>query len=94
MCTASHLPTQTVCVSSRHLDTLCSVPPQSIYFGLPDERCRQLILKQYAQQLSDAERGLLAARSGGLSGRDLRDVCEHTERRWASKVSWVMVPWW
>ncbi|GFR42509.1 hypothetical protein Agub_g3400 [Astrephomene gubernaculifera] len=55
-------------------------------FGLPDTACRQLILKQYAQQLSDADLALLAERTPGMSGRDLRDVCEHTERRWASKI--------
>ncbi len=50
--------------------------------------CRHMILKQYAQQLSDPELKQLAERTGGMSGRDLRDVCEHTERRWASKVRW------
>ncbi|KAG2449715.1 hypothetical protein HYH02_005242 [Chlamydomonas schloesseri] len=55
-------------------------------FGLPDAECRKLILKQYAQQLSDGELGQLAERTPGMSGRDLRDVCEHTERRWASKI--------
>ncbi|PNW70589.1 hypothetical protein CHLRE_17g726150v5 [Chlamydomonas reinhardtii] len=55
-------------------------------FGLPDAACRKLILKQYAQQLSDSELGQLAERTPGMSGRDLRDVCEHTERRWASKI--------
>ncbi|EFJ53049.1 hypothetical protein VOLCADRAFT_115636 [Volvox carteri f. nagariensis] len=57
-----------------------------ITFGLPDTACRQLILRQYAQQLSDSEVVQLAERTGGMSGRDLRDVCEHTERRWASKI--------
>lgn len=47
---------------------------------------RQQILKQYAQHLTDADLAALAGRTGGMSGRDLRDVCEHTERRWASKV--------
>ncbi|GLC34025.1 hypothetical protein PLESTM_000145300 [Pleodorina starrii] len=55
-------------------------------FGLPDTDCRRLILRQYAQQLSEGELGQLAERTSGMSGRDLRDVCEHTERRWASKI--------
>ena len=54
--------------------------------GLPDDRCRLLILKQYAQQLTDVELAQLASSTHGLSGRDLRDVCEMTERRFASKV--------
>ena len=28
----------------------------------------------------------LAEATPGLSGRDLRDVAEHTERRWASRI--------
>ncbi|KXZ51704.1 hypothetical protein GPECTOR_11g153 [Gonium pectorale] len=55
-------------------------------FDLPDQECRRLILRQYAQQLSDPELAQLAGRTDGMSGRDLRDVCEHTERRWASKI--------
>ena len=47
---------------------------------------RQLILRQYAQQLDDAALGRLAGATGGMSGRDLRAVGETTERRWASKV--------
>ena len=26
----------------------------------------------------------------GLSGRDIRDVCEEAERQWAAKVRWVL----
>ncbi|GLI66086.1 hypothetical protein VaNZ11_009808 [Volvox africanus] len=55
-------------------------------FGIPDAACRQLILRQYAKQLEDSELAQLAERTVGMSGRDLRDVCEHTERRWASKI--------
>jgi hypothetical protein len=29
---------------------------------------------------------VLAARTPGMSGRDLRDICEQAERRWASKI--------
>ncbi|KAF5829606.1 P-loop containing nucleoside triphosphate hydrolase protein [Dunaliella salina] len=59
----------------------------SITFGVPDESCRALILKQYAQQLNPKELQQLAAAAGpSTSGRDLRDLCEHAERRWASKI--------
>ncbi|MEW5311047.1 MAG: hypothetical protein WDW38_002793 [Sanguina aurantia] len=57
-----------------------------VTFGLPDEQCRGLILKRYARQLADADVEELARRTGGLSGRDLRDVCDHTERVWAAKI--------
>ena len=56
-------------------------------FGLPDEKERQAILQRYARHLKDSELEVLARSTGDLSGRDLRDVAEHTERRWASKVS-------
>jgi hypothetical protein len=46
----------------------------------------------YAKQLGDAELDSLARATPGLSGRDLRDVCEATERRWASKVQTFCKP--
>lgn len=48
--------------------------------------CRQKILAQYAQQLSDKNLATLSEVCLGMSGRDLRDVCESAERRVASKV--------
>eukprot|EP01026_Neomeris_dumetosa_P030998 TRINITY_DN2465_c0_g1_i9.p1 TRINITY_DN2465_c0_g1~~TRINITY_DN2465_c0_g1_i9.p1 ORF type:complete len:253 (-),score=37.17 TRINITY_DN2465_c0_g1_i9:195-953(-) len=57
-----------------------------ITFDLPDAQCRADILLQYAQHLSDVERQQLALVTVGMSGRDLRDVCEDAERRWASKI--------
>ena len=63
----------------------------SIAFGLPDEACRRDIVRQYARHLRDAELQTLAQATPGLSGRDIRDLAECAERRWASKVSsgWV-----
>jgi len=49
-------------------------------------RCRQEILQTYAQQLSGDDLEKLAAATPGMSGRDLRDVAEQAERRWASKA--------
>jgi SpoVK/Ycf46/Vps4 family AAA+-type ATPase len=49
-------------------------------------RGRAEILKQYARHLSDAEVLALAAATPGMAGRDLKDVCEQAERRWASKI--------
>lgn len=48
--------------------------------------CRADILKQYARHLSDAEVLAVASATPGMAGRDLKDVCEQAERRWASKV--------
>lgn len=55
-------------------------------FGLPDEACRAEILKLYAKHLSQEDIAGVAAATTGLAGRDLKDLSEQAERRWASKV--------
>jgi SpoVK/Ycf46/Vps4 family AAA+-type ATPase len=59
---------------------------QSIEFGLPDETCRLEILKTYAHQLKLSEIMAVASATPGMSGRDLRDICEQAERKWAAKI--------
>jgi len=58
----------------------------AIEFGLPTEPCRGDIMGCYAKHLSREELATVAAATAGMSGRDLRDVAETTERRWASKI--------
>lgn len=58
----------------------------SITFDLPDEQTRQEIAAQYARHLSTPELVTFALVTEGMSGRDLRDICQHAERRWASKL--------
>eukprot|EP00878_Enallax_costatus_P021941 GHUV01023255.1.p1 GENE.GHUV01023255.1~~GHUV01023255.1.p1 ORF type:complete len:291 (+),score=55.39 GHUV01023255.1:158-1030(+) len=58
----------------------------SIHFGLPDEQCRAAILQQYANHLNSQELSRIAEKTAGFSGRDLRDICEQTERQWASRI--------
>jgi SpoVK/Ycf46/Vps4 family AAA+-type ATPase len=58
----------------------------SANFGLPNESCRAEILKQYARHLGDAEVLAVAHATPGMAGRDLKDICEQAERRWASKI--------
>ena len=48
-------------------------------------RAGEAILDLYAAHLNATDRASLAAASDGASGRDLRDVCEAAERRWAAK---------
>nr|XP_043621258.1 outer mitochondrial transmembrane helix translocase isoform X2 [Erigeron canadensis] len=57
-----------------------------ITFGLPDQQTRQEIAGQYAKHLAKAELTELAVATEEMSGRDIRDVCQQAERRWASKV--------
>lgn len=69
----------------------------SVQFGLPDEACRAQILQQYAKHLKEEDLATLAQITPGLAGRDLKDLSEQAERRWASKVtpmhSAVVVYW-
>ena len=58
----------------------------AIEFGLPTEPCRGDIMGCYAKHLTVEELAAVARATGGMSGRDLRDVAEATERRWASKI--------
>lgn len=57
----------------------------SINFPLPDAPTREAILRLYARHLPPNESANLAAAAEGASGRDLRDVCEAAERRWAAR---------
>jgi AAA+ superfamily predicted ATPase len=59
---------------------------QSIHFPLPDEKERASIFSNYAAHLKENELMIVAAASGGLSGRSIKDICEFTERRWARKL--------
>lgn len=57
-----------------------------IQFSLPNHDERKGIFGTYAQHLSQEELNVLADNSQGLSGRDIRKLCESTERRWALTV--------
>lgn len=63
-----------------------------ITFSLPDQQNRQQIAAQYAKHLKEPELVELAAVTDGMSGRDIRDVCQQAERRWASKIIRGQVP--
>ncbi|XP_074558682.1 outer mitochondrial transmembrane helix translocase [Curcuma longa] len=58
----------------------------TIMFYLPDLQTRVEIAAQYAKHLLKTELLLLASATEGMSGRDIRDVCQQAERHWASKV--------
>jgi ATPase family associated with various cellular activities (AAA) len=58
----------------------------SIEFPLPDVNERQAIFANYAMHLSPEELTTLSQRAEGLSGRDIKNLCERTERRLASEL--------
>ncbi|XP_074270187.1 uncharacterized protein LOC141593129 [Silene latifolia] len=57
-----------------------------IFFGLPDQQTRQKIAALYAKHLTVSELMEFAWATEGFSGRNIRDVCQLAERRWASKI--------
>ncbi|XP_068657276.1 uncharacterized protein [Aristolochia californica] len=63
-----------------------------ITFGLPDQQTREEIAAQYARHLNKSELVQFAAVAEGMSGRDIRDVCQQAERHWASKIIRGYVP--
>ncbi len=58
----------------------------TISFPYPNPEERSAIFANYAQHLDLKDLEKLAISSEGLSGRNIKDVCEHTERRWASRI--------
>jgi len=76
-----------VCATNRREDldaALLSRFDLTLTFGLPDAPARAAILALYARHLGAPARARLAAMSAGCSGRDLKEACQATERRWAS----------
>ncbi|KAJ4761422.1 P-loop containing nucleoside triphosphate hydrolases superfamily protein [Rhynchospora pubera] len=57
-----------------------------INFDLPDRETRAEIAAQYAKQLNKDELIKFSLATEGMSGRDIRDVCQQAERHWASKL--------
>ena len=73
-------------VISQDLDpALLSRFQLRVTFPLPDTHARRDIFRTYARHLPDDALGELSRRSAGASGRDIRDVCEATDRRWAAR---------
>ena len=57
-----------------------------IYFPLPKANDRALIFRHYARHLSKESLEKLGHASQDLSGRDIEDICEYTERSWARQL--------
>ena len=79
--------TLTVCATNRKEDldpALISRFDLTVNFKLPSLEERSAIFKMYAKQLNNSEINQLASLSSGMAGRDIRDVCLHAERKFAS----------
>lgn len=49
-------------------------------------QAREAVFSRYAKQLNKKEWVEFAEVSLGLSCRDIKEVCEHTERRWVARI--------
>lgn len=59
---------------------------KSIYFPLPNLEERAAIIGNYAIHLNELERLEISSHMEGFSGRNIKDFCDHVERKWASKL--------
>ena len=72
---------------SQDLDhALVSRFDQIITFPLPNAEERAAIFGGYAVQLSKEDCARLGEVATGLSGRNIRDICEAVERRWVRRL--------
>ena len=59
---------------------------QIIKFPYPNTEERGAIFSNYAKQLSDDDCTLLGTKTETLTGRNIKDICELAERRWARRL--------
>jgi len=59
---------------------------QSIFFPLPNAQERSAIFSGYAKHLTAENLKVLGDRTPDFCGRNIKDLCEFTERRWARKL--------
>mmetsp|Transcript_25186 Transcript_25186/g.32760 ORF Transcript_25186/g.32760 Transcript_25186/m.32760 type:complete len:305 (+) Transcript_25186:78-992(+) len=78
-----------VCATNRKSDldsALLSRFDLSLTFKLPEAKARQAIFARYARQLQPEDWEVFGVASAGMSCRDIKEVCEHTERRWVAMM--------
>lgn len=81
--------TTVVCATNRKEDldsALLSRFGLTIRFDLPNSTSRESIFTRYAKHLTSNELKQLGQDTEGFSCRDIKEMCEHTERKWASKL--------
>ena len=59
---------------------------QIIKFPYPNIEERAAIFSNYATHLTDDECSHLGLKSVNVTGRNIKDICEQAERRWARKI--------
>ncbi len=77
-----------VCATNRKQDldsALINRFDLSVKYSLPDEATRAAVFERYAKQLTAKSLATVAKASEGLSCRDIKEACEHAERRLATR---------
>lgn len=59
---------------------------KSIYFPMPNHKERAAILGNYAVHLSEQQRLEISAYLKNFSGRNIKDFCDHVERKWTTRI--------
>jgi len=59
---------------------------QTIHFPSPNSKERAAIFHNYAKHLTEEELKTIGEISKNFTGRNIKDVCELTERRWSRKI--------
>lgn len=78
-----------ICATNRPQDldaALLSRFDVAITYDLPDASTRRAVFQRYAKHLNQSTLYELAEKSDGMSCRDIKDVCEHAERKYASEL--------
>jgi len=78
-----------ICATNRKQDldpALQSRFSKVIEFPFPDLQSRVAIFKRYAKHLNEEQLKILGGLTEGMSGRDIKNVCEDAERHWAARV--------
>lgn len=81
--------TLTIGATNRMADldsALISRFDQIIRFPFPNAEERAEIFSSYAKQLTSDECQHLSSKTGTITGRSIKDICELAERRWARKL--------
>lgn len=81
--------TVTIGATNRMTDldpALISRFDQIIKFPYPNVEERTAIFSNFAKHLTEDECGHLGLKSANLTGRNIKDICEQAERRWARKI--------
>uniref|UniRef100_A0A7S2RX34 AAA+ ATPase domain-containing protein n=1 Tax=Rhizochromulina marina TaxID=1034831 RepID=A0A7S2RX34_9STRA len=84
-----------ICATNRRSDldsALLSRFDLQLRFDLPNDTARLAVFQRYAKQLPEDDARAFASAAAGLSCRDIKEVCEHTERRWVAKLIRKEVP--